>query len=122
VAFDNGKTAAAAKQWVDFMFQRDNYTKLAEENGYLSVESGLNLTYPFKKQSALDAFALYNKEIGLADAISTSRQASQTALILQGKAIQDDPTKTEMAKFINGQQDVQKTITNIVNGLNSQLN
>ncbi|HKT00261.1 MAG TPA: extracellular solute-binding protein [Rugosimonospora sp.] len=121
VAFDNGNTASAAKQWVDFMFQRDNYTKLAAANGYLSVESGLTLNYPFKKQAALDAFALYNKEIELADPISTSRQGAQTALILQGKAIQDDPTKTEMAKFINGQQDVQKTISNIVTGLNAQL-
>lgn len=121
VAFDNGNTASAAKQWVDFLFQRDNYTKLAGANGYLSVESGLTLNYPFKKQAALDAFALYNKEIDLADPISSSRQASGTQLVLKGKAIQEDPTKTEMAKFINGQQDVQKTADNIVNGLNSQL-
>ena len=121
VAFDNGKTSPAAKQWVDFMFQRDNYAKLAGANGYLSVEAGLTLTYPFKKQAALDAFALYNKEIELADPISSSRQASGAVFLLNGKAIQEDPTKTEMAKFINGQQDVQKTVDNIVNGLNSQL-
>lgn len=121
VAFNNGDTAEAAKKWVDFMFQRDNYTKLAEANGYLSVEGGLTLNYPFKQKAALEAFALYNKEIELADPISTSGQAAQTTLILQGKAIQDDPTKAEMAKFINGEQDVQKTVDNIVNGLNSQL-
>jgi alpha-1,4-digalacturonate transport system substrate-binding protein len=122
VAFDNGKSASAAKQWVDFLFQRDNYAKLAEANGYLAVETGLTLNYPFKAQAALDAFALYNKEIELADPISPSRQASGTALLLKGKAIQEDPTKDEMAKFLNGQQDVKKTIDNIVNGLNSQLN
>jgi alpha-1,4-digalacturonate transport system substrate-binding protein len=121
VAFDNGDTAEAAKKWVDFLFQRDNYTKLAAANGYLSVESGLTLTYPFKEQVALDAFALYNKEIELADPISASGQANGTKLILEGKAIQKDPTKEEMAKFINGEQDVQKTVDNIVNGLNEQL-
>ncbi|MEH1124336.1 ABC transporter substrate-binding protein [Micromonospora sp. CPCC 206061] len=121
VAFNNGDAAGPAKKWVDFIFQRENYTKLAQANGYLSVESGLTLTYPFKSQAALDAFALYNKEIELADPISASGQAAGTKLILEGKAIQDDPTKAEMAKYINGQQDVQKTVENIVNGLNSQL-
>lgn len=121
VAFDNGGTAEAAKKWVDFVFQRDNYTALAEANGYLPVESGLTLKYPFKKKAALDAFALYGKEIELADPISFSRQASGIKLVLAGKAVQDDPTKTEMAKFINGQQDVRKTVDNIVNGLNSQV-
>jgi alpha-1,4-digalacturonate transport system substrate-binding protein len=85
------------------------------------VESGLTLAYPFKEQAALDAFALYNKEIELADPISASGQANSTKLIIDGKAIQDDPTKAEMAKFINGEQDVRKTVDNIVNGLNEQL-
>ncbi len=121
VAFNNGDAAAPAKKWVDFIFQKDNYTKLAQSNGYLSVESGLTLAYPFKAKAALDAFALYNKSIEIADPISSSGQAAGTKLILEGKAIQEDPTKAEMAKFINGEQDVQKTVDNIVNGLNSQL-
>ncbi|BCJ62281.1 ABC transporter substrate-binding protein [Micromonospora endophytica] len=121
VAFNNGATAEAAKKWIDFIFQRDNYTKLSEVNGYLPVETGLALNYPFEQKAALDAFALYNKEIELADPISSSGQANGTKLNLAGKAIQDDPTKAEMAKFINGEQDVQKTVENIVNGLNSQV-
>ncbi|WP_405060144.1 extracellular solute-binding protein [Kribbella sp. NBC_01505] len=121
VAFNNKDTAAAAKKWVDFLFQRDNYTKLAQSNGYLPVESGLTLKYPFKSQAALDGFALYTKEIELADPISASGQAAGTKLLLEGKAAADDPTKAELAKFINGEQDVQKTVGNIVTGLNSQL-
>jgi alpha-1,4-digalacturonate transport system substrate-binding protein len=121
VAFNNGDRAAAAKKWVDFIFQRDNYTKLAQTNGYLPIEQGLTLTYPFKKQAALDAFALYIKEMEAADPISASGQANGTKLLLAGKSIQEDPTKKEMAKFINGEQDVQKTVDNIVNGLNEQI-
>ncbi|MDX6281633.1 MAG: alpha,4-digalacturonate transport system substrate-binding protein [Kribbellaceae bacterium] len=121
VAFNNKGTASAAGKWVDFLFQRDNYTKLAQTNGYLPVESGLTLKYPFKSPAALSAFALYTKEIELADPISASGQAAGTKLLLEGKAGGEDPTKTELAKFINGQQDVQKTVDNIVNGLNSPL-
>jgi len=121
VAFTNGDKASAAKQWVDFLFQRDNYTKLAEANGYLPIEQGLSLTYPFKKQVALDSFALYTKEMELADPISASGQANQATLLLDGKATSEDPTKAEMAKLINGQQDTQKTVDNIVSGLNAGL-
>lgn len=121
VAFNNGDKAAAAKQWVDFLFQRDNYTKLAEANGYLPIEQGMTLTYPFTKKAALDSFALYTKEMDLADPISASGQANQTTLLLDGKATSEDPTKAEMAKLINGQQDTQKTVDNIVSGLNAGL-
>ncbi|HWS34244.1 MAG TPA: extracellular solute-binding protein [Actinoplanes sp.] len=118
----NGDKAEAAKKWVDFLFQPANYTKLAQTNGYLPIEQGLDLKYPFEKQAALDAFALYNKEIELADPISSSGQAAQTTLLLAGKPAAEDPTKVEMAKFINGEQDVNATVKNIVDGWNVQLN
>ena len=121
VAFNNGDKAEAAKKWVDFIFQRDNYTKLAQTNGYLPIEKGLTLTYPFKKQAALDAFALYVKEMELADPISASGQANQTKLLLAGKSVDDALIKDEMAKLVNGQQDAQKTVDNIVAGLNQQI-
>ncbi|WP_030440450.1 ABC transporter substrate-binding protein [Actinoplanes subtropicus] len=121
VAFNNGSKAAAAKKWVDFIFQRDNYTKLAQTNGYLPIEKGLTLTYPFKKQAALDSFALYVKEMELADPISASGQATGTKLLLAGKSVDDGLIKDEMAKLVNGKQDAQKTADNIVAGLNQQI-
>jgi alpha-1,4-digalacturonate transport system substrate-binding protein len=121
VAFNNDGKASAAKKFVDFLFQPANYTKVAQTNGYLPVESGLTLKYPFKQEAALDAFALYNKEIELADPISASATQANQKLVVDGKSIVDDPTKVEMAKLINGQQDVNKTVANIVSGLNKQL-
>ncbi len=121
VAFNNGDRANPARKFVDFIFQKDNYTKLAQTNGYLPVESGLSLTYPFTQKAALDAFALYIKEIELADPISSSGHQTGTKLLLDGKTIQTDPTRDEVAKLINGQQDVQKTVDNIISGLNKQI-
>ncbi|GAA2624254.1 extracellular solute-binding protein [Paractinoplanes durhamensis] len=120
VAF-NTKKADAAKKWVDFIFQRDNYTKLAQTNGYLPIEKGLTLTYPFTKKAALDAFALYVKEMEIADPISASGQANGTKLLLAGKSVDDALIKDEMGKLVNGQQDAQKTADNIVAGLNQQI-
>lgn len=121
VAFNNGDRAAAAKKFVDFMFQPANYSKLAQTNGYLPVETGLTLTYPFTQKAALSAFDLYNKEIELADPVSALASRTNEQLATEGKVIQDDPTKVEMAKLINGQQDVKKTVDNIISGLNQQL-
>jgi alpha-1,4-digalacturonate transport system substrate-binding protein len=121
VAFNNGDRASAAKKFVEFLFTPENYTKVAETNGYLPVESGLTLNYPFDKQAAKDAFALYVKEIELADPISGSGQAAQMKLTLEGKEVQNDPTRDEIVKLINGQQDAQKTVDNILAGLNAQL-
>src|SRR4051794_6609127 len=121
VAFKNGDRADVAKQFIDFMFQPDNYTKLAAENGYLPVETGLTLNYPFKKQAALDAYALYNKEIEIADPISASGNQTTIKLITKGKAVMTDPTKDEMTKLVNGEQDAQKTVANIVASYNQQI-
>ena len=121
VAFNNGSKAAAAKKFVDFLFQPANYTKVAQTNGYLPVETGLTLKYPFTQPAALSAFDLYNTEIAAADPISASRARTGVQLALDGKAVADDPTKVEMAKLINGQQNVQKTVDNIISGLNQQL-
>jgi alpha-1,4-digalacturonate transport system substrate-binding protein len=121
VAFKNGDKADAAKKWLDFIFQPANYTKLAQTNGYLPIETGLTLTYPFEKKAAQDAFALYIKEIELADPISSSGQANQTKLLLAKQKVEDALIKTEMAKFVNGEQDAQKTVDAIVTGLNDQI-
>lgn len=121
VAFDNGDKAAAAKQFVEYIFKPANYAKLAAENGYLPVQTGLTLKYPFPQQAALDAFALYNAEIAKADPISSSGNKTTIKLILQGKAVQEDPTKDEMTKLINGEQDAQKTVDNILGAFNQQI-
>jgi len=121
VAFDNGDTSAAALKFVEFMFDPANYTALVEKNGYLPVETGLQLTYPLTQANALSAFDLYQKEIEAADPVSTSGNTNGDKLTLAGKSISDDPTKDEMAKAINGQQTVQQAADNIVKLLNQQI-
>lgn len=121
VAFDNGDTKDAAMKFVEFLYDPTNYAKVAATNGWLPVETGLDITYPGTNQAALDGYALYQKEIELADPISTSGSDAGEKLTLMGKAITTDPTKDEMGKAINGQQTVQQTVDNIVKLLNEQI-
>lgn len=41
--------------------------------------------------------------------------------MLKGKSLTEDPTKTELAKAINGQQSADKALENIVAGYNQQV-
>lgn len=122
VAFDNGDAEAqAAHDFVAWMYEPDHYTELAETNGFLPVESGLDLDYPFDSQVALDGFDLYNEELELADPISSSFAQAQSQWVLAGKSLADDPTVDEMGTFINGQQDAEKTLKNILKGYKKQI-
>ncbi|WP_432513500.1 extracellular solute-binding protein [Kineococcus sp. SYSU DK001] len=121
VAFDNGDTKDAAMKFVEFLYDPANYAKVAATNGWLPVETGLDIAYPGTNQAALDGYALYQREIELADPISTSGSEAGEKLTLAGKAITTDPTKDELGKAINGQQTVQQAVDNIVELLNQQI-
>lgn len=122
VAFDNGDAEAkAAHDFVAWMYEPENYTKLSEVNGFLPVETGLDLEYPFESEAALSGFDLYNKEIELADPISSSFAEAQVKWALDDKSLADDPTVDQMGAFINGQQDAEETLKNILAGYKKQV-
>lgn len=122
VGFQNsdaeGKAATAFLQW---MYEPAQYTKLAETNGYLPVEKGLNITYDFTSKAALDAFDLYNKELEVYKPISGYFLQAQVKWALEGKSITTDPTVTEIGKAINGQQSSAEAVKNIVAGYDKQV-
>ncbi|CBG68004.1 putative substrate-binding component of ABC transporter [Streptomyces scabiei 87.22] len=122
VGFNNNADAAgAAKGFLSWLYEPDNYRTLCEASGFLPVESGLNPTYPFKSEAAQAAYKLYNESIPLYDPISGYFNGAQTNWVLKGKSLTEDPTKTELGKAINGQQSADKALEAIVAGYNQQV-
>ena len=122
VAFNNSDARGkAAKAFLAWMYNPKQYKQLAQTNGYLSVESGLNLKYPFTSKAAQSAFALYNEELPLYAPISTYFNGAQTKWVLAGKSLTTDPSVTELGKAINGQESVATALKNIVDGYNQQV-
>lgn len=122
VGFNNSSSeATAAKAFLSWMYEPAQYKKLTEVNGYLPVESGLDLTYPFTSTAAQDAFKLYNEELPLYAPISGYFNQAQTKWVLGGKSLTTDPSVTELGKAINGQEDVSTALKNIVDGYNQQV-
>ncbi|GAQ60221.1 extracellular solute-binding protein [Streptomyces scabiei] len=118
---NNADAAAAAKGFLSWLYEPDNYRTLCEASGFLPVESGLNPTYPFKSEAAQAAYKLYNESIPLYDPISGYFNGAQTNWVLKGKSLTEDPTKTELGKAINGQQSADKALEAIVAGYNQQV-
>ncbi|WP_367319014.1 extracellular solute-binding protein [Streptomyces sp. HUAS ZL42] len=118
---NNGDAATAAQKFLSWVYEPDHYRELCEASGFLPVESGLNPKYPFTSPAAQAAFKLYNEEIPLYAPISGYFNNAQTDWVLKGKSLTEDPTKTELAKAINGQQSADKALENIVAGYNQQV-
>jgi alpha-1,4-digalacturonate transport system substrate-binding protein len=122
VGFNNDSSESkAAKAFLSWMYEPAQYKKLTEVNGYLPVESGLDLKYPFDSTAAQDAFKLYNEELPLYAPISGYFNQAQTKWVLGGKSLTTDPSVIELGKAINGQQDVSTALKNIVDGYNQQV-
>lgn len=122
VGFQNSDAEGkAATDFLTWMYEPAQYTKLSEINGYLPVETGLDIQYGFSKKAATDAFALYNKELALYKPISGYFLQAQTGWVLKGKSLTTDPTVTELGKAINGQQSASQALKNIVAGYNKQV-
>ncbi|WP_431277769.1 extracellular solute-binding protein [Leifsonia poae] len=122
VGFQNSDAKGkAAKDFLSWMYEPAQYKKLAETNGYLPVETGLDVKYSFTSQAAQDAFTLYNKEIALYKPVSGYFLQAQTGWALSGKSLTTDPTVTELGKAINGQQSSADALKNIVDGYNKQV-
>jgi alpha-1,4-digalacturonate transport system substrate-binding protein len=122
IAFNNNDAEGkAAKDFLTWVYNPTQYKKLSEVNGYLPVESDLDLKYPFTSEAAQSAFALYNQELPLYDPISGYFNKAQTKWVLDGKALTTDPSVTEIGKAINGEQSVSDALKNIVDGYNQQV-
>jgi alpha-1,4-digalacturonate transport system substrate-binding protein len=110
VVFDGTGQEEAAVAFLKWMYQPENYRKLAEMSGMLPAIEGLEVTYP----EHADAFAVYNEEIAAAAPIVSKIKQQELAYEAAGKAlVGPDPLRDEAVKYLNGEQNVDVTIANI---------
>lgn len=68
-----------------------------------------------------EAFQLYNDEIAATPAFVGEQKKRDLALQVEGKATDGDPMREETIKYVNNEQDVDKTIANIKKRLTEGL-
>lgn len=108
VVFETPK-AQKAKDFLSWLYKPENYKQLCEFSGMLPAVDGVTPAYANNQE----AFELYNKEIAAAPKVVADQKQQSLKLEVAGKAVDGDPTRDETVKYLNGEQSVDQTITNI---------
>ncbi|MDO5285611.1 MAG: extracellular solute-binding protein [Actinomycetia bacterium] len=108
VVFDTPQ-AKPAKDFLAWLYKAENYTQLCEYSGMLPAVDGVTPTYT----SHQEAFELYNAEIQAAPPVVAEQKQLALKNEVAGKGVDGDPTRDETVKYLNGEQTVDQTISNI---------
>jgi alpha-1,4-digalacturonate transport system substrate-binding protein len=117
VVFEGTGQEQAAYDFVEWLYEPENYRELSETSGFLPAIDGLEVTYA----EHAEAFELYNEEISASDPIAGEIKRRDLAYEIVGRATEGDPVRDETVKYLNGEQDVDTTIENINALLTDQL-
>ena len=109
VAFDGSGVEEETLDFVNWLYEEDNYAELSQISGFLPAVEGLDIAY----ENSPESFALYNEEIAASDPIAAMQATEALRLGYEGKKLEFEPLKDEVVKYLAGEQDVKTTIANI---------
>ncbi|WP_159619498.1 extracellular solute-binding protein [Ruania rhizosphaerae] len=112
-----GDQSDAAYDFINWLYQPENYTELSETSGFLPAVEGLQISY----ESNQEFFDLYNAEIEACDPIAGEVKAQELVQQAEGLQIEGDPLRDEVVRYLNDEQDVDATIQNIKDQLTQAL-
>lgn len=109
VAFDGSGVEEETLDFIDWLYEEDNYAELSQISGFLPAVEGLEIEY----ENSPEAFALYNEEIAASDPIAAVQSTEALRKGYEGMKLEFEPLKDEVVKYLAGEQDVDTTIANI---------
>ncbi|HSN11651.1 MAG TPA: extracellular solute-binding protein [Propionibacteriaceae bacterium] len=115
VIFDGTGQEQPAHDFLNWLYTPANYQKLCEYSVMLPAVEGVTPNYSANK----DALTLYNQEIAASPDIVGKVKQNDFQNMLSGKSVSGDPVRDETVKFLNGQQDVDTTVSNVSKSLTS---
>ncbi|MFT4136392.1 ABC transporter substrate-binding protein [Microbacterium sp.] len=116
VVFD-GPQQEAAHDFIKWLYEPENYTELSEVSSFIPAIDGLTINYA----SNAEAFEIYSQDIAASPAIVGEIKAMELRYGAQGVATDGDPVRDETVKYLNGEQDVATTVSNINEQFTDQL-
>lgn len=109
VAFDGSGVEEETLDFIDWLYEEDNYAELSQISGFLPAVEDLDIAY----ENSPEAFALYNEEIAASDPIAAVQATEALRKGYEGLKLEFEPLKDEVVKYLAGEQDVDTTIANI---------
>ena len=101
----------AGKQFLDWFYSKDVYSKFCQQGNYLSALNSVTPTFEQRNED----MQLFQEEIAKSDQDVLAHQITvQLQLALKGSVLpSDDPMKEETIKYLSGEEDVDTAIKNM---------
>ncbi|WP_277207523.1 ABC transporter substrate-binding protein [Isoptericola croceus] len=106
VAFDGSGVEEETLAFIEWLYSEDVYREYCEISGCLPVLDGLEVEYPADSY----AFDLYNGEIAASPPISAVQTTDGLLHGFQGRAIDNEPLKDEVVRYLNGELTLEETV------------
>lgn len=111
VAFDGSGQEEEAKEFIDWLYQKENYEELATLGGYLPVTNDAEVEY----EVGTDAYTVYQNEIDSSDPIASLQRNEMVKKQLVSKRSASNIIYDEVVKLLNGEINIDKALENIKN-------
>ncbi|WP_018930454.1 ABC transporter substrate-binding protein [Gracilibacillus lacisalsi] len=109
VGFEGSGQEEEAKQFIDWLYQKENYEELATYGGYLPVKEDAEIEY----ELAPEAYVVYQNEIAASDPIASQQRNELVRKQLVSKRSLASTLADEMIKTLNDEQSVAETLENV---------
>lgn len=109
VGFEGSGQEEETKEFIDWLYQKENYEEMATFGGYMPVIEEADIEYEHRN----DAYDIYRNEIAASDPIANEQRSEQVVKSLTAKKAANDVIQEEVMKVINDEQTVDAAIENI---------
>lgn len=115
VGFENSQNSEGGKAFIEWLYQAENYTQLAEYAGYLPALDGIEISYP----QGQEAYDIYNQEIAAAATPISGKQTSdQVTNTMKGFTGLTGAYRDSMVQLLNDEITLDQLIENVVEDYN----
>ncbi|WP_331460489.1 ABC transporter substrate-binding protein [Gracilibacillus suaedae] len=109
VGFEGSGQEEQAKEFIDWLYQKENYEELATHGGYLPVTTDAEVEY----EHAPEAYEIYQNEIANTDDIASQQRNELVRKQLVSQRALGSVLAEEMINALNGEQDVEQAVENV---------
>lgn len=108
IAFDGSGQEEEAKEFIDWLYEKENYEELAKLGGYLPVIADAEIEYEYETE----AHEIYENEIAASDPIASYERTELTKKQLISQSNANGTLFKEVKRILNNEIDIDEAIEN----------
>ena len=120
VGFENGSNPEGGRDFIEWLYQPENYQQLAIYAGYMPALENLDMEYEGGEEVQA-AYDVFNNEIEASDEISGKQSAESLEMSLKGISPIGGSTYADLIKqYLNDEIDLESVTEQQINNLNKE--